>query len=83
MYVTSSQLVFNKRAGITAFGRFVPLQDTDLICNGFDLDAEPLNGTPGQFQNLGGNSCGCSNFPGECTAQSSGLTAPSLITDPL
>lgn len=83
VYVTNSLLSSNTRAGIGNIGSFVGLQDTDFTCNGFDLDGETLGATPAQFQNLGGNGCGCTVPSGGCTVQSSGISAPNLIIDPL
>lgn len=81
--VLDNDIEFNARSGVVTIGGIVELGDNNVGCNGFDLDAEPDGqGNPGVFVNLGGNNCGCP-ASGICTAQSSGLAPPELLTDPL
>jgi hypothetical protein len=75
------------RVGLTNFGSYVELGNTQFECNVIDLDleAEPANfygpgippeDTPGTFINLQGNVCGCAGDVSACRAQSTQIVPP-------
>jgi hypothetical protein len=68
----------HERAAISAFGGFVELADSTLICNPIDLDVEPDAATAieGTIADLGGNRCGCDGELGACKVVSTMLQPP-------
>jgi hypothetical protein len=67
------------RAGISAFGAAVGVGSTTIGCSAFDLNSEIFEGVPAQFEDLGGNECGCPLPGGSCAAVSSSLTPPGPV----
>lgn len=51
----------NARAGFAMFGGTLKLRDSQLACNGFDLDVED-SAAPVSLSDDGGNACGCSSL---------------------
>jgi hypothetical protein len=69
----------NARAGLANFGSHVQIKDNQLCCNAFDFEGEQYQGQDFQFENLGGNQCGCPIPNGDCQVFSEGIEPP----DPL
>jgi hypothetical protein len=70
----------NARSGLGNWGGSVTLGTTALRCNGFELDGEiGVSMAPFDFENAGGNGCGCPDATGECVAQSQGLAPPTAL----
>jgi hypothetical protein len=67
------------RAGLSAFASNVTVQDTMLLCSGFDIDSEPFDDVPSSIDDLGGNHCGCPQPDSECQLVSAGLAPPEPI----
>jgi hypothetical protein len=81
---TSASIVLHRvhieqsaRAGVANFSSLVQLGDSTLSCNAIDLDGESLT-AQFEFQDLGGNGCGC-EAPTGCKVLTSSLAPP----DPL
>jgi hypothetical protein len=74
--VDGSTVEGSARAGVASFGSFVAISNSALRCNAFDLDGETFNGEGSEFDDRGGNRCGCPAEPDNCTAVSASLEAP-------
>jgi hypothetical protein len=64
------------RAGLAAFGATVALGSSLFECNTIQLDGEPANGEPYEFEDLGDNECRCGDDAEPCTVLTSGLEPP-------
>jgi hypothetical protein len=64
------------RAGVSAFGANVRLQDTTIECAAFALNAETVDGVVSTFDDAGNNVCTCEGQSEDCQVLSSQLTAP-------
>ena len=69
----------NARAGLANFGGSVTIDRVRFDCNGLDINGEPdaygLGQAP-QFDDLGGNRCGCGTEQLACQILSTGLEPP-------
>jgi hypothetical protein len=79
--VSNVRLESNARAAISNFGASVTLGTSVLECNAIDLDGEPLGGASYDFQDEGGNVCGCAGNTVACTVLSSALSPPAPLPD--
>jgi hypothetical protein len=77
--ISDSRIAESARAGVTAFGGHVSLQNVALDCNVIHLDGETLNGFDHQMKDLGGNTCGCAGEVVACSVQSSQLEPPPAL----
>ena len=77
--VTRSRIEHSARAGVLSAGAALSLGESALECNPIQLNGEPFGGHPFTFNDLGGNACGCSGDPVECSVRSSGLSPPDPI----
>lgn len=68
----------NARAGVGVFGATASLIDSELGCNGFDLNAETLADVAPVVTDLGGNRCGCDGDQ-PCKVLSSALAPPDTL----
>jgi len=66
----------SERAGVSAFGSRVALEKSLVRCNIFDLDGEAVDGHAFEFENKGGNRCGCPDRSDGCKVVSAGISAP-------
>lgn len=67
------------RAGLANFGGFVSVGNSALRCNEIDLDGELFSGNDFQFEDRGGNACGCPTPDGDCAAVSAALLPPEPV----
>ncbi|MBW2525041.1 MAG: right-handed parallel beta-helix repeat-containing protein [Deltaproteobacteria bacterium] len=74
--VVHSLVEQSARAGISVFGGALELSDSALICQAFDIDAEPLGGAEASLTDRGGNRCGCPEPSGACASVSANLAPP-------
>ncbi len=79
----STHIHNSARAGISVFGSSLSFADTTVSFNGFDLNGEEYGGLPAAFLNLGGNTCGAPPTPSGCVVQSSGMTPPPSLVEPM
>jgi len=77
--VVGTAIAYSARVGIANFGSKVPIANTYLTCNSFDLQGEEYHGLDYDYQDLGGNFCQCGAPPGPCQVTSSTLQAPEMI----
>jgi hypothetical protein len=82
MTVQDSRVEGAERAAVAVFGGSLALGHSLLSCNTIDLAAEDNAGYSGEFQDAGGNVCGCGEEQA-CKALSSKLTPPepTVVTD--
>jgi hypothetical protein len=64
------------RAGVSNFAAKASLVGTTLECNPIDLDGENVQDRAFEFEDGGGNRCGCGDVEVACIAVSSSLQAP-------
>ena len=76
LFVFSSLLQQNARAGVSAFGADVVIGNTLIDCNMLDLDREVLDGVDASFDDQGHNRCGCDGSYGDCKVVSTNLQPP-------
>ena len=55
--------------------------EIELVCNAFDLAGEAHNEQPFEFEDIGGNGCGCPEASGACKAISAGLAPPEPLDE--
>ena len=55
------------RAGLASFGASMQLQQSELRCNTIQLTAQEYQAAPYQFDDHGGNHCGCGEVQEGCT----------------
>jgi hypothetical protein len=84
--VTDSRIANNHRAGLAGFGALISLTNVVLECNPIHLNGEQsylLGGEPVsipyEFEDLGGNQCGCGTQIEGCAVLTSGLTPPEAL----
>jgi hypothetical protein len=77
--ILSTRIERSARAAIAAYGAHAALGNSVLSCQAFDLDAEAYANKTAQFEDLGGNFCGCPEATGKCAAVSSNLQPPSTL----
>ncbi|MBW2458549.1 MAG: hypothetical protein JRI68_28885, partial [Deltaproteobacteria bacterium] len=78
--VIDSVVADNVRAGIGNFGSFVALQSSVFRCNAVQLNGEDQNAGPFNFDDRGGNLCGCDEPLGTCQVLSAGLHPPDPVS---
>jgi len=82
--VSGSRVEGNARAGLANFGGVARVGTTIFECNAFALDAETYHDGSPSFEDLGGNTCGCSGASEACKSLSSQLEAPDpLVSGPV
>ena len=81
VWVGDTFIANSARAGLSNFGSFVDLGDTAIQCSGFNLEGDPFptGADDFQFNNRGGNKCGCPLATGECTVDSVHIEAPEPV----
>jgi hypothetical protein len=79
MVVTASRIEESTRAGLSSFGAFVSLEKSAVTCSAFQLGGESSLGVPFQFDDIGGNACGCPVASDACKVISAGLEPPSSL----
>jgi hypothetical protein len=67
------------RAGVSSFGASVSILDTAVVCSAFELEGEPVSGMAFDFEDRGGNQCGCTGAEGDCGVESAGLAPPEPV----
>jgi hypothetical protein len=80
----------NTRAGVSNFGGQAVITGGVILCNGFDLEGEPLNNIPFTFDGSTGWQCSdkapaaCTEL-GHCHVETIGIEAPTSLppADPL
>lgn len=77
--VANTLLTNNARAGLASFGGTVTLVDNTMVCQAFDLNAEPLAEHVTTFEDQGGNLCGCPDATEACRSVSAGLQPPAQL----
>jgi hypothetical protein len=77
--VINNAIAYSSRTGISNFGSHVPIANTYLTCQPFDLQGETFQGTNFDFDDLGGNFCQCGGPPEGCQVTSSTLQAPEML----
>jgi hypothetical protein len=79
MTIDRSRIESSSRAGIVSLGASVHLADTVLECNPIALDSESSKLGGAQFDDLGGNDCGCGADRSPCTVSSASLAPPAPL----
>jgi hypothetical protein len=74
--VTQSRIEASARAAIAMFGAHVAMGESQLLCQAFDLAAEPWNEVQSVFEDLGENWCGCPVAQVACKAVGGVLEPP-------
>lgn len=75
--MTHSRVSNSARAGLANYSSFVALGDSDVVCNGLDLNGETFEDADGErFVDQGGNACGCAPDLRACRSSSATLGAP-------
>jgi hypothetical protein len=84
-HITGLRVEGSARAGLSNFGATVALGSSALTCSAFDIEGGTFADRAFEFENLGGNACGCPAPTESCEALSAGLSAPKPvdIPDPL
>lgn len=77
--IEGSLLESSHRAGIASFGAKVLLGSSQLECNAFHLNGEVWDGQPFDFDDLGGNVCGCDGEAVVCMLMSADLEPPAPL----
>lgn len=79
-YITvSDNLVSSSaRAGLSNFGSHAALANNKFRCAGYELEGEPYMGQDFDFDDNGGNGCGCPIADGVCVAESANIEPPEL-----
>jgi hypothetical protein len=73
--LASSRISRSARAGISSFASYVSLTRVAVECSAFPLDGESTF----QFEDRGGNACGCTTADGTCQLVSAGLEPPAPL----
>jgi hypothetical protein len=79
--IDSSHILNAQRAGVASFGAQVSLVNTTVECAGFDLAGENIDPWRFNFDDRGGNLCGCPTPEEGCQALSAGLAAPEPLAE--
>jgi hypothetical protein len=79
MTIDRSRIERSSRAGIVGLGASVHLANTLLECNPIALDSESSKLGGAQFDDLGGNDCGCGADRSPCTVSSASLAPPAPL----
>jgi hypothetical protein len=74
--VTATVIERSDRAAVSSFGATVALGSSLLMCQSFDIGAEPWEGQNAVFDDLGGVLCGCPEATERCLAKSYALEPP-------
>jgi len=74
--IAGARVEGSARTGISAFGASVGFGGVVLECNQIDLDGEGNLDIPADFQDHGGNVCGCKGKSVACQVKSTNLSAP-------
>ncbi|HZO11660.1 MAG TPA: right-handed parallel beta-helix repeat-containing protein, partial [Polyangiaceae bacterium] len=69
------------RAAVSSFGAKVALQSSLLICQSFDIGAEPWQGQPSLIEDHGEVLCGCPDPIDHCSARSYALQPPPELAE--
>lgn len=64
------------RAGVSVFGALVELIESEIECNGIDLNVDIWDGAAPQLVDGGGNLCGCATDTRACQAVAASLQVP-------
>jgi hypothetical protein len=64
------------RAGVSSFGATVSIGTSAIRCAAIALDGEAFNGESHDFDDRGGNACGCPDADAICKLVSTGLLPP-------
>ena len=67
------------RAGVASFGGMVSLHSVVVRCAAFALNGETYDGHDFDFEDGGGNACGCPQADGICKSVSAGLEPPEAL----
>jgi hypothetical protein len=78
-HVVASQVRGSARAGVAAFGAGATIEGTTLDCNAIQLDGETYATMAFEFNDGGGNTCGCAGAADSCSVLSSSLAPPDPI----
>jgi hypothetical protein len=81
VFLTSSVIEQSARAGLSNFGSLAAMATTAITCAAFELDGEVFVERDFEFQDLGGNGCGCPLPANPCKAFSSNLSPPPAIAE--
>jgi hypothetical protein len=79
LFVTTSRIEDSARAGISAFGARMSIGASVVQCASFDLASEPFDGAPSDFEDQGGNVCGCPSADGACLLETLGIEPPEPV----
>lgn len=79
--VRGTQIEDSARVGVALFAAALSLQDSKLDCNAIDINGEELLGVGFDFENLGGNHCGCGD-DAPCKLLSTSVGPPDVAPDP-
>jgi hypothetical protein len=74
--VTATVIERSDRAAVSSFGATVALGSSLLMCQSFDIGAEPWEGQNAVFDDRGGVLCGCPEATERCLAKSYALEPP-------
>ena len=66
------------RAGVSAFGSAVALQNSRMECNAFALSGQDFE-SPFSFDDEGGNWCGCRDDVAACAVATTALQPPRAV----
>ncbi|MBW2459109.1 MAG: right-handed parallel beta-helix repeat-containing protein [Deltaproteobacteria bacterium] len=74
--LSHSRVHRSARVGLGSWGSVGSLAQSELECNGIDLNVDPFHEVQGTLSNLGGNRCGCEGTERQCKALSAGIEPP-------
>ena len=74
--LSETRIERSARAGIASFGATIGLERMQLLCQPIDLNGEHYGGMDFEFQDAGGNLCGCPEAVATCKAMSAQLEPP-------
>jgi hypothetical protein len=77
--VNATRIEQSARAAVSSFGGAVALGSSLLVCQAFDVGAEPLDGQPSVLEDRGGVLCGCPEATERCLAKSYALEPPAAV----
>jgi hypothetical protein len=70
----------NARAALSALGSLARVKDNDFVCSGaFDVQGDTFEGQTFTFDDLGGNTCGCSPTFGNCPITTTQVDPPMQV----